>query len=145
MCLGLTVNLPKLGYDVLVDVTLVHHNPHHLFQACQLRECRIVSKSRKRFQPNGLRTKTLEVLDHILRDSVDLFLGVHVWQGVEIQVSIAFQKSRTNSLHLLAILRGRRSIILRPDKVQHLLDAHLTSTEYVSMFCLHKGGSDGLP
>ena len=77
-----------------------------------------------RYQLPACKMKILTVLDHILCDTIDLLLLLHIRQCVEVQATIAFQKTRTNALQLLAIF-GRRRMVFVPNKMKHLLDANL--------------------
>lgn len=61
--------------------------------------------------------------DHVLRDPVDVLDRRQVAQRIEVQRTIAFDKSRSDTSDLLAILNGR--IVLGPDEMQHAFHARL--------------------
>ena len=63
-------------------------------------------------------------LNHILRNSINLLLGFHIGQRIEIETTIAFNKPRPNAFEFVSVLSGR-TIVLAPDKVKHLLNTKL--------------------
>lgn len=67
------------------------------------------------------------LLYHILSYSVHLLLRFHVGNSVEVQMTVAFKETGPNAFEFLTVL-GCRRIILRPDEVDHFLDACLEDT-----------------
>lgn len=64
--------------------------------------------------------------DHVLGDSVDVLDRRQVAQRIEVQRTIALDKSRSDTSDLLTILNGR--IVFGPDEVQHAFHARLQNS-----------------
>lgn len=69
------------------------------------------------------------LLNEILSDAIDLFLRLEAFDGVKVEVAVAFQEPLSNAFDLLSIfVSGAGVILFGPYKMQHLFDAFLFTT-----------------
>jgi hypothetical protein len=89
----LTVDLPQLVHDVVVDVVFFHHELHHLLKTGQFRQRCIIGQPTAEMSQQRKNSTFQYLLNHVLRNPVDLLLWLHVGQWIKVQVSITLQQT----------------------------------------------------